>query len=277
LLRIDNLFHQLNWLLCTINFRLKNHEKSSLYQDFKNDSVLIFKNYIDKDLISEIKDSLEDEINKSNIFKAEDLELTNFETKKINRFLVTRHNIFKNSQLFYKYPSKYLEEVSMVKDPLKNIKKLSKTVNSQVISLVRKTMRSNVEIVKVWAYRTENDNNPTENFNGKFHTDGDHSKSLKCIVYLSDVNMNSGPFAYLDKNNKEVFICEKKGTVIFFRSSNLLHKGTNTINNTRHCLSFLVQPSFKDKLEANETFPQFQRKTFPFLPLSKDIIFSNNL
>lgn len=272
--RLDNVLHYLNWAICNIYFRFVNLGKTQSI-DF-SENVLILKDYIDKDLISQIKISLEEEISKSNIFTEHDLGMYRSANQNMNRISIAKDIILKNSQIYYDFPSKYLKEVSMVIDPLKNINKLSETINDYLISVIKTVIKSNVEIVKVWAYRTNNHNGLTKNFNDKFHKDGDFSKSLKCIVYLSDTNIDSGPFGYIDNNKQETYVCEKKGAVILFRSSELQHKGSSTINSSRYCFSFLVQPALRDKLEINETIPEFQRKTIPFLPASRDIIISNN-
>lgn len=179
--------------------------------------------------------------------------------------------IFSNADFFYRFPADHLTKLSYVSNPLLNVSGLSTVIRMFLQPATSQLMKSSAEIIRTWAYKTNNiDGQITPNHNGKLHLDGDINSSIKCIVYLNEVSEDNGPFCYLDrKTNKEIYVTGKAGTVIFFRSSKLLHKGTNTVNRERVCAAFLAHPSIKDKLPEYDLSPNFTRKTFPFLPLGK--------
>ena len=273
---LGHIFHDINTLLATIIYRSKN-KKSINHINYNNENVLVISSLIDERTIQNIVKSMDNEISKKNIFNFKDL-LTNNNinlnpNEKVSKFTFLKDCIFRNIQCFYNYPKNYLSEVSMIRDPLRSIKFINKTINDLIFPVIKDLTHSNLEIIKVWAYRTENNGNLTKNYNGKFHYDGDYKNSLKCIVYLSDVDMNNGPFCYKNKKGKETYVLGKKGTVIFFNSTKLLHKGSNTINANRYCFSFLVHPAPRDLIMAKETIVQFQRKTCPFFPLPRKVLY----
>ena len=68
------------------------------------------------------------------------------------------------------------------------------------------------------------------------------------MIYLSDVNENSGPFAYIDpESNEKKTLVGVKGTTVFFRSFKIVHSASNTVSNERSTVSFLVYPFLSDK------------------------------
>jgi len=275
-LRFAHIFHDIYTILAYIFYSPK-VKKSINHLNYHKENILVVNSLIDKKTIKEIVSSMDNQIKKKNIFNAKDLLINsniNLTTKeKISKFTVFKDNILRNMQLFYHYPKNYLTEVSMVRDPLRKINLINKTIQNLIFPIIKDLTHSNLEMIKCWAYRTENKGRLTRNYNGKFHNDGDYKNSLKCIVYLSDVNINNGPFCYKNKKGEESYILVKKGTVIFFNSTKLLHKGSDTINSNRYCFSFLVHPAPRDLIMVEETIVQFQRKTCPFLPLPKKSLY----
>ena len=92
---------------------------------------------------------------------------------------------------------------------------------------------------------------------------------MKCIVYLSDVDKDNGPFAYLDIDGKVKEVYGKKGTIIFFKCASLRHKGSNTLKNDRLAFSFTSYPSLFNHVYNRDVKEDYLRKNIPFLPQSK--------
>tara|TARA_B100000787_G_C16154121_1_gene278039 strand:- start:240 stop:1040 length:801 start_codon:yes stop_codon:yes gene_type:complete len=96
----------------------------------------------------------------------------------------------------------------------------------------------------------------SKNVNANFHTDGDYPGSLKIMIYLSDVDEESGPLAFISKkNNKITKILGKKGTVIFFNNTEVKHAGMPSISKERAAMTFQLYPTLRKNIAYLKTKP----------------------
>lgn len=181
-----------------------------------------------------------------------------------------KDKFLRNIIFYYKYPRSYCDSVTAIQSPVKNIEGLKDVIWTRLLPVVNVLMGSRAEVVRTWAYRTNNiDGKETFNVNSNLHLDGDVSSSVKCIVYLGDVTEENGPFCYIDPETQKLeVVTGSKGTAIFFKSSAVLHKGSNTLEDERYVFSFLSHPSVENVLHETDVTLDFIRKTVPFLPSS---------
>jgi len=105
---------------------------------------------------------------------------------------------------------------------------------------------ANYRIEHVWLFKSFKN---STNVNTKLHTDGDMYGSVKVMIYLTDVDEESGPFTVWDseiKNRKE--ITGKTGTVIFFNQNSLLHSAAANKSKDRIVLTFSLYPTLRKKI-----------------------------
>ena len=250
--------------------------KKELISQFHKRQVLILDSFIPIDITEEWANSLK-----------ENLIINRFQSKHLNKILLPNNRILKslrylndrflkNIHYYYNYPTDYLNQSYQVIDPLNNINGLRSEFNKKFIPILNELMGSKSEIYRAWAYKTINvDKKETKNVQNNLHRDGDIWSAIKCIIYLSDVDRNNGPFCFKDIDGIVKPVLGKKGTVIFFKSALLQHKGSNTLRNDRFAISFTAYPSFKNKISEYEVRPDYLRKANPFLPQSNEIYLKN--
>ena len=188
---------------------------------------------------------------------------------KLIRFIKDRY--FKNIIFYYAFPDNYLSETHQIKNPLLNINGFRNELIKYFIPVLNDLMGTKSSIYRAWAYKTININNKeTNNANNNLHRDGDILSAIKCIIYLSDVDENNGPFCFKDIDGKVKPVYGKKGTVILFKSAFLRHKGANTLKRDRLAASFTAYPSLINKVAIKDVKPDYIRKNIPFLPESKE-------
>ena len=96
----------------------------------------------------------------------------------------------------------------------------------------------------------------TKNVNANFHVDGDNPGSLKVMIYLSDVDIESGPISFLsNKDNQIKKILGEKGTVVFFNNRKVRHAGMPSISKDRTVLTFLLYPTLRKSINYDDTKP----------------------
>lgn len=111
---------------------------------------------------------------------------------------------------------------------------------------IREILNSNYRIENIWLYK-----NPTQskNRNATLHLDSDMFSAIKLIIYLSDVDEESGPFEIFDiLQNKRIKITGKVGTAIFFDQNKLMHAGSPNLSKERIVLSCLIFPTIHKKI-----------------------------
>ncbi len=96
----------------------------------------------------------------------------------------------------------------------------------------------------------------TKNVNANFHVDGDNPGSLKMMIYLSDVDEESGPISFLDNKDDQIKkVLGDKGTVVFFNNRKAKHAGMPSISKDRTVLTFLLYPTLRKSINYVNTKP----------------------
>ena len=161
----------------------------------------------------------------------------------------------------YDYPVEYLKQVFYDDDFDRG--SVSIWIEKRLGDLIRKNLCAQYEILHIWIYKTPViESEETFNLNSKFHKDGDQPGSLKCLVYLSDVDESSGPFQYRVKGKKHTVI-GAEGETIFFKRF-VQHAGSNVKKTDRYTLSVLCYPT-----TAKEPILLASKKLLPFNALCK--------
>lgn len=194
-------------------------------------------------------------INKKNFLKT-NVKLDEFFLSRVNEDLkIKEYNLFNNNfskYLLWHYPLKYLNEVQMSWGFDRNyyIEFLKKNFDDD---LKRFYSGKNYRVEHVWLYK----NLPfSKNVNNNYHTDGDLPGALKIIIYLSNVDMSSGPFSLVDNtDNKICNITGDAGTTIIFDQTKLLHSGLPNKEKERIVLSFLIYPTLRKKISVDRLKP----------------------
>lgn len=266
---IDLITFTLYYFFCKLiykknnNFLNRNEKKS-----FKENKVLVINSLIEPNVVDLMAENFDKRINTRKFdasyiaYKGKKL---GFIKRNLNRFLL-------NADITYKFPMEYLEQVKLLVNPILNIDALGSELSNKFIPILNQLMDSSTNIHRVLAFETINkDKKETENLNGKIHKDGDIWTAIKCIIYLTDVDENNGPFSYLDKNSNLISVKGKKGTAIFFKSSELFHKGSNTLSGRRIALSFTSYPHYKNAIPESDFKLNYNKPTIPFLPVSNKL------
>ena len=161
----------------------------------------------------------------------------------------------------YNYPVEYLKQVFYDDDFDRG--SVSVWIEERLGDLIRKNLCAQYEILHIWIYKSPAiEGEETFNLNSKFHKDGDLPGSLKCLVYLSDVDDSSGPFQY-KVNDKTHTVIGAAGETIFFKRF-IPHAGSNVKKTDRYALSVLCYPT-----TAKEPILLTNKKILPFNVLGK--------
>ena len=234
---------------------------------FNENNILIKENYLDNELLKSVKYSFNENIINKNLVTNDDLII-----KKPNFIKNLYYKFFLNTIVHEKFPLSWLSETSQIKNPLKNISGLNELLKNYILPVANQLSESNLECFRCTAFRTKNKNEKeTYNSQSHWHTDGDPKSFLKFMLYLNDVDDMNGPFTYKKAHSdvEEVKIKGSLGTTFFFRSSKLVHKGSNTISNHRDAIIFLFIPSKKNVIHQHDAKPDYIRKFIPFFPNTK--------
>lgn len=274
---IDFLTYTIYKFICSFFYKRETKILSDKQiEDFHFRKVLVVPSLVSQDRVEIMANSLLENL-EINRIKPRHCLIRKYPKWKIARILLYIYDrLFKNSIIYYGFPSEYLKQVFQIFDPLRNLKAFKDEVQNNLIYATNELMNSKSNIYKAIAYKTINLNKEeTSNVNGSLHRDGDIWTAIKCIIYLTDVDINSGPFCYEDENGEIVPVLGKKGTVIFFKSASLRHMGANTKTKERLAAGFTSYPNFKNVINDFELAVDFTRKTFPFLPYWRKVIIQN--
>ena len=162
--------------------------------------------------------------------------------EKFQNYIYVKHSF---KYLVYEYPKEYLKQVKYAWGF--DRKFYSKFIKEKLDKKIRDIYSfNNYRIEHIWLY----ENPPfSANVNEKFHIDGDMMGALKCLIYLTDVDTESGPFQVFDeKNNSYKEIIGKKGTTVFFNQNKLFHSNKKNGSKKRIVLSFTLYPSLRKKI-----------------------------
>jgi len=188
-------------------------------------------------------------------FQILNIKFTDEELNTIYNDLKIKNYIFeKNSYkyLLYNYPCKYLEQLNYAWgfDRTYYAELIKKKLGPQIKSYYHNL---NYRIEHIWLYETLPN---SQNMNEKFHTDNDMIGGMKCLIYITDVDLESGPFEVYNKQvDKYEKILGEKGTVVFFNQSKLLHANSKNKSKNRIILSFNIYPSIRKNIFYQKTKP----------------------
>ena len=119
--------------------------------------------------------------------------------------------------------------------------------NNEIGSEIKKIYQgANFRIEHIWLLKTFKN---SKNVNSKPHLDGDMPGALKVMLYVDDVDEESGPFEVVDIFEKEKkTILGKSGTLIFFNQRELYHSGAPNLSKERFVITFLIYPTVRRKI-----------------------------
>lgn len=83
----------------------------------------------------------------------------------------------------------------------------------------------------------------------KFHFDGAPPGAIRAIIYLSDVDKNSGPFEYLNSKGEVKQVLGPAGTLFIFDANAILHRGSPPRSGDRKVIDFVILPHFDEYSE----------------------------
>tara|TARA_Y100001968_G_scaffold332957_1_gene393271 strand:+ start:3087 stop:3740 length:654 start_codon:yes stop_codon:yes gene_type:complete len=194
---------------------------------FKSKSFITIPNFLDKEQINLVKKELKEE----KYFSISDIR----ENRNNNRLI----DLINNKVYWYEYPNSIFKQYNYLKDK-KSISNsgILKKVEDYASQLNKLSMR--VETIE--CYLTK----PVEEkiFNSQWHKDGDHKSSIRCLIYLSNVNdTTKGQLQVRRKDFFEEFFGDE-GDCILFQNSILEHRGINTCKE-RLCLNIKLCPGSK--------------------------------
>jgi hypothetical protein len=75
-----------------------------------------------------------------------------------------------------------------------------------------------------------------------FHLDGCPPGVIRALIYLIDVDIDNGPFEYIDENKKHHFATGPTGTLLVFDANRRLHRGSPPRMKPRKAIDFCVAP-----------------------------------
>ena len=188
-------------------------------------------------------------------FKIFKIDLSDDEISRIyNDLKIKKYNFekYSNKLQIVEYPLDYLKEISLAWgfDRQYYVDFFEKKLNSKIKEL---SVNVNYRIEHIWLYETS----PyTENINEKFHIDSDSYGGRKCLIYITDVDLESGPFTVHDEEvNENKKILGKKGTSILFNQRKLYHSNSKNGSKNRIVLSFTIYPTLRKKIIYQKNKP----------------------
>lgn len=242
-------------------------KKSNFSLKLKKEKHLIFKNLIPKNDLIILQNAYEIKIKSKNSNK---------------------HIIIKKKEKLNKQTKKYVYLYDVFEKYTNQVKFLNlddECVN-HMIGIYNKYMKETVEeyflcpstVENMWIYKSSTGILESQNnYNYKWHYDGDPDTMLKIIFYITDVDDKNGPFKIMknsyahsnydtkirdSQNNYDDFIKNfnlndqfeiigKSGTTIFFNSALLLHRAGEIKEGERLVGSFLIRPHNINNISYN--------------------------
>jgi hypothetical protein len=76
----------------------------------------------------------------------------------------------------------------------------------------------------------------------EWHRDGCPAGVIRGVLYLCDVDQQTGPFQYLDASNREHTVLGRTGDLLVFDANRLLHRGSPPSHKTRSAIDLVFMP-----------------------------------
>lgn len=166
-------------------------------------------------------------------------------------------DLMKNKVYWYNYPSSILNDYKYLKNKNKIIEAgILEFVENYASSISKVSMRAET----IECYITKN--KKKEIWNSKWHTDGDHKSSMRCLIYLTTVNSSTRGELQLRTDESDFIGFASAGSCIFFKNAIVLHRGINTLKD-RLCLNIKLCPGSREiKEDSFEDNINFQGNLF---------------
>ena len=194
---------------------------------FENNNYVIYENFLDKNIVSEFL---------INIINAQKITYNDLIKKNI------KNTIIRNLEI-YEMNEKIVNDYIFVKKPLTALPKLNSFILDKIVPFAEKLMGGNISVENIQVYGTDF-NSDNFKINEKYHFDGDIDKSLKVMIYLTDVEISNGPISFLI-NDKIINVAAKSGALIAFKAANIMHAGLPpTKPGIRWVLNLKIYPIF---------------------------------
>lgn len=242
---------------------LQRKKKNEYTKFYFNKGIFVIPEFLSSEDVSALRADLRENIDNGNILTNKDKS----DLKPSKGFKNSLINLAANNVVVHGgWNYDLYDYVKYVKSPYRNMPVLQKIIGSKFLPFLKSVMRSNVKIDLFAAYNSLNFNGEeTFNVNSAWHRDGDPKDTLKCLIYLSDVTDQNGPFAYIDPDTQErVTVKGKAGTVLFFKSAIIRHRQTKTKSSDRYAITFRAHPSLVDNVDCMQMKPDIEGKFLPF-------------
>lgn len=76
----------------------------------------------------------------------------------------------------------------------------------------------------------------------EWHSDGCPAGVIRGVLYLCDVDEQTGPFQYRDANHREHTVLGKTGDLLVFDATRLMHRGSPPSHKTRSAIDLVFMP-----------------------------------
>ncbi len=124
---------------------------------------------------------------------------------------------------------------------------MSKIVDTYIGNMIRSFMGTHYRITDARPFITSLGINEGKNYNNKPHTDGGAPFTTKIIIYLSDVDIDNGPFCIVE-NGVIKPILGKAGTIIIFENLKVEHCSLPIKKGARAALSLEMIPALTPEI-----------------------------
>jgi len=81
----------------------------------------------------------------------------------------------------------------------------------------------------------------------EWHSDGCPAGVIRGVLYLCDVDEQTGPFQYRDANHREHTVLGKTGDLLVFDATRLMHRGSPPSHKTRSAIDLVFMPRLPDE------------------------------
>ncbi|UFZ04407.1 hypothetical protein LQG66_35370 [Bradyrhizobium ontarionense] len=81
----------------------------------------------------------------------------------------------------------------------------------------------------------------------EWHSDGCPAGVIRGVLYLCDVDQQTGPFQYRDANYREHTVLGKAGDLLVFDATRLMHRGSPPTHKTRSAIDLVFMPRMPDE------------------------------
>ena len=240
------------FLINIFNKKNKNYLSKDKIIFFEKNNYIVINDFIDINTLSQINKLLEN-ISNENLINESDIIKQN---TKINTIA---DKLFKNLDIYYNFPKEIFNQYNFLRNPEIIFNKSYNSIISKIKIYSEILSKTKISIENFQVYNTLA-NGDQSKINSHWHKDGDLLNSFKVLIYLNDVDEDSGALKILNNDNTIIDLNGKAGTAIFFKAAKLLHSGSVPKKTSRWCLNFKIYPNlFFSSLKKNKPFNYLRR------------------